>query len=432
MVRGFLFLGMVLWMVIVLCNPAFAETTAFIANTGADEMVRITTGDEITTTTGMDGKPYGVAVTPDGLQVLVTIEDENQLAFITTADFFGTPFFLPVGESPRGVTVDPNGKYAYVANFDDDTVTKIHISTKTVTNTYDVNDGPLGVVARYDEISNTSIVYVANHLDDNVIVIDNEDKTTISDVGDGPAGMSISPDGAYVYVANMNDDTVSVIDTKNDKTVDTVRVGSEPWGVAVGAKGKYVYVTNSGDDTVTVIRTGNNSIDRIFNVGDEPMGVAAPRNGNFAYVVNQNGGSISKVDMDDDSVTEIADGVFTDAFSMGAFIGDELPNRPTSIELTVKNESKIDLSWIDNSDDEMGFKIERSKEDEENYVQISDVDQNTTTFQDHGLVSKTVYFYRIRSYNEGADSEYSSSANGETMPYSGSIWCFINSVFKYE
>lgn len=428
MARVFFFIGMTSWVLVFSVSLVFAETLAVIANSGADEVVRIVTDDESSVARGVDGSPYGVAITPDGRQVLVTIEDENHLAFIEMDDFSGAPFSLPVGQSPRGIAVDPTGQYAYVSNFEDDTLSEIRISSQTVVTTHDVKQGPMGVTAGYDEQLGTPVVYVANHLDDSVSVIDNENQTTTISVGDGPAGLAISPDNAYVFVANMYDDTVSIINTKDDTVVETVSVGEEPWGVAVGAQGKYVYVTNSDDNTVSVIVTEDFSIARTFRVGRTPRGVAAPRNGSYAYVVNQQDGSISRIETDDNSVTEVAAGTLLNAYCMGAFIGGEPPDRPGGLEVEAQDESKIDLTWVDNSDDETGFKIERSQEDADNFVQIATVDPDTTTYQDRGLVGETVYFYRIRSFNEATDSGYSASADVETMPYSGSVWCFIQTM----
>ena len=47
------------------------------------------------------------------------------------------------------------------------------------------------------------------------------------------------------YVTNSDDDTVSVIDPSNNNTVvATVSVGDGPAGVAVTPNGAFVYVTN--------------------------------------------------------------------------------------------------------------------------------------------------------------------------------------------
>ena len=249
--------------------------------------------------------------------------------------------------------------------------------------TIDVGDEPSGVAARYDEDDATPIVYVTNFNDGTVTVIGEDNETTTINVGDEPVGLAVTPDGQYVYVANSDDDTVSIIDTETHTVTDILNVGDGPWGVAVGAQGDYVYVTNHFSDTVTVIETSNNTIYRTFNVGDGPRGVSAPCNGDFAYVVNQYDGSVSRIDTGDDSVTELAAGQLDDALSLGVFIGDTQPSAPSDLEAEAGEDSDdtILLTWADNSDDELGFKIERSEENEENYVQVVTVGADTTSYE---------------------------------------------------
>ncbi|MGA6924561.1 MAG: beta-propeller fold lactonase family protein [Desulfosarcina sp.] len=416
---------------LVLCTAGtlMAETTAYIANGGADEVLRITTGNEAVTTTTIDS-PHGITLTPDGEQVLVTQSDGDALVFVIASDFSGPAFTLPVGRAPRGVAVEPTGRYAYVANFEDNTVSQVNIAGRTVVDTIDVGDAPWGVAARYDEENETPVAYVTNFRDETVTVIAKDNQTKVINVGDGPVGVAVVPEGSRVYVANSDDDTVSIIDTQTDTVVDTLNVGNSPWGVAVGDNGQYVYVTNSFSDTVTVIRTSDNTIFRTFTVGDMPRGVSAPSNGTFAYVVNQGEGSISRIDTDDQSVREFAVGLIDDALSIGVFIGDTRPTAPSDLVAETHDETAIFLSWTDNSIDESGFKIERRSEDEDNYVQITTVAANTTTYEDYRVSSDTLYYYRLRAYKEASDSDYSASANDTTGSSTVSVWCFIDSMLR--
>lgn len=409
-------------------TAGFAETTAYIANSGAGEVLRVIADSEAVATTPVTGSPYGVAVTPDGQRVLVTQNENDALVFIDTSDFSGSPFTLPVGEAPRGVAIDAIGRYAYVANFEADTVSQINLSGRNVVDTIPVGDGPWGVAAHFDERNDAAVAYVANHLDDSVTRIDADNRTTDIPVGDGPIGVAVTPDGTRVYVANTNDDSVSIIDAQNETVVATISVGTAPWGIAVGADGDYVYVANSEANSVTVIRTADRTVIRTYPVGAMPLGIAAPRNGQIAYVVNQVGSTISKIDMEADEVTEFAAGLIDEAYSLGAFFGGRRPSPPSGLEAVTRDETGIDISWIDESSDELGFKIERSQNDEEAFVPIATVPEDTTTFEDGGLSNDTAYYYRVRAFNEAADSAYSATATATTERYSGSIWCFIGSL----
>ena len=219
-----------------------------------------------------------------------------------------------------------------MANYDNNTVSQVSLSTRTIVETIDVGEGPMGAWRRAMTRENsTPVVYVTNYNDGTVSVIGEDNEITTINVGDDPIGVAVTPDGNYAYVANSEDNSVSIIDTDDESVTDTLYVDDGPWGVAVGAQGDYVYVTNNYSDTVTVIQTSDNTIYRTFNVGDGPCGVSAPINGMFAYVVNQYDGSISRIDMDDESVEDYLTDQTDDAASIGVFIGDTKPSAPVTL-----------------------------------------------------------------------------------------------------
>ena len=92
------------------------------------------------------------------------------------------------------------------------------------------------------------------------------------------------------------------------------------------------------------------------------------------------------------------------------------PAAPSSLQITAESQSILRLDWADNSDDEAGFKIERSKDNGATFVQIATVSGNATTYQAIGLVANTRYDFRVRAFNGGGNSAYSNVAFGTTLP----------------
>ena len=82
------------------------------------------------------------------------------------------------------------------------------------------------------------------------------------------------------------------------------------------------------------------------------------------------------------------------------------PASPTNLTAVAASSSQINLSWTDNSNNETGFKIERSS-DGKTFTQISTVGVNVTTYTDSGLAASTKYYYRILAYSDGGNSAYS-------------------------
>jgi Matrixin len=69
----------------------------------------------------------------------------------------------------------------------------------------------------------------------------------------------------------------------------------------------------------------------------------------------------------------------------------------------------VDLSWVDGSTNESGFKIERSS-DGTTFTVITQTSSNVVTFRDTTTAAGKSYWYRIRSYNSGGSSAASNTA----------------------
>jgi acid phosphatase type 7 len=87
-----------------------------------------------------------------------------------------------------------------------------------------------------------------------------------------------------------------------------------------------------------------------------------------------------------------------------------VPAAPSNLTLSATSKKKIRLNWVDNSNNETAFKIERST-DGINFSQIATVVANTVTYQNTGLTSGVRYYYRVRASNGAGDSPYSNIAN---------------------
>ena len=66
----------------------------------------------------------------------------------------------------------------------------------------------------------------------------------------------------------------------------------------------------------------------------------------------------------------------------------------------------IALSWIDNSNNETGFLIERKTGTNGTFAQIATVGANVRSYVNAGLAASTTFCYRIRAYNSAGFSAY--------------------------
>lgn len=71
----------------------------------------------------------------------------------------------------------------------------------------------------------------------------------------------------------------------------------------------------------------------------------------------------------------------------------------------------LNLSWIDNSNDELGFEIERA-ETGSDFSSLTSVPQDQTNFADSTVLPGVTYEYRVRAYNNFGYSDYTNVASG--------------------
>ncbi|MEW4923957.1 fibronectin type III domain-containing protein [Algibacter sp. 2305UL17-15] len=86
---------------------------------------------------------------------------------------------------------------------------------------------------------------------------------------------------------------------------------------------------------------------------------------------------------------------------------------PINLSATAISSSEINLSWVHNSKNTTGFKVER-KTGSESYAQIATTNKGETAYSDTGLNASTSYNYRVRAYNTDGDSGYSNDSSAET------------------
>jgi hypothetical protein len=93
----------------------------------------------------------------------------------------------------------------------------------------------------------------------------------------------------------------------------------------------------------------------------------------------------------------------------------ERPDPPSNLSAQAPNCSEVSVRWTDNSDNELGFKLER-RVGAGAWSQIALLGANVERYSDRSVGQNITYTYRVRAYNGSADSDYSNEAT-VTVPY---------------
>lgn len=189
--------------------------------------------------------------------------------------------------SSTAITTAQAQSRAYVTNYCENVVSVIDTDTNTLIASVPVGPSPFGVAITPDGAR----VYVVNRGDGTVSVIDTGTDTVVATipVGLNSLNVAITPDGARVYVTNAVSSTVSIIETETNTVVNTVFVSPSPVGIAITPDGVHFYVTSSKvSSTLTVLNTATNAVVATIPLRFLASGVVFTPNGAHAYVEQQN------------------------------------------------------------------------------------------------------------------------------------------------
>jgi 6-phosphogluconolactonase len=221
----------------------------FIANSASNNISTYSVKSDSTLTAGSSNLPTGVTplgmaidsaahflfVANQGLQsdpasgtISVFSIQSGSLTEVTGSPFRVAPALSPSGPGPSAVAVTPDGKFLYVANEFDGTVTTFSVDT------------------------------TAGALTSGQIVL----------VGTAPSGMAITPDGGFLYVSNSGSSNVSAfaicnqivtscsVPTSPDGTLTPVAgspfsAGLGPTSIATAPSGKFLFVVDRQSNQIS-------------------------------------------------------------------------------------------------------------------------------------------------------------------------------------
>jgi len=271
----------------------------------------------------------------------LTGEDElaepNSLAIIDPASN-ELETTVPTGVDPAEVGVD--GRYVWVANRGDGTVSKVDAQSRTVVATRSPDTSVAGLavgaggvwigdhrrehlvrldpdlqaaersvrVAREPEIFGTSIANPVAVGEDAVWVgrgygsLARVNPRTLDMVDDVPVGndpVAVATGSGAVWVVDQADGTLARIDTRSANAVTwATQVGQSPVALAVGEDA--VWVASSQSDTVSRVDPENGAVMAAIPVGRRPTGVAT--GAGAVWVANSLDGTISRIDPETNQV----------------------------------------------------------------------------------------------------------------------------------
>jgi DNA-binding beta-propeller fold protein YncE len=272
----------------------------------------------------------GLAWNPNGLEFYVSggpdddvhifvhpaatwVEAAGSPVLLGHAGGIGLGSFLPAA---AGLAVTDDGKKLVVANFENDSVSVVDLTTRTKIGELDLRPGkinpadsgvPGGEYPFWVSIKGHSKAYVSSIRDREIVVLDiTVNPPTLKKripLNGKPNKMILNKTGSLLYAATDVTDTITVVDTTTDTVAREIPTtapssvfsnpkgfkGSSPNSLVLSPDENTLYVTNGGTNSVAVIRLaggGGPEVAGLIPTGWYPNSVSLNADGSIIYVVN--------------------------------------------------------------------------------------------------------------------------------------------------
>ncbi len=211
--------------------------------------------------------------------------------------------YIPFSALAAGLAISRDGSTLYVANYQNDSLSIINTSTRTVSNevvffapgqTTAIGEMPYWPVVLSNSQGAPVKTYVSSQRDGQVLSVSPSGSFNVIHVGGEPNRMVLSADQHRLYVANGDLDEIEVIDTRKDDVECRISVarpgyrykGSSPNSLALSPGGRRLYATLGGENAVAVIDVASERLLGRIPTGWYPSSVTVSADGKTLYVVN--------------------------------------------------------------------------------------------------------------------------------------------------
>ncbi|HUY95905.1 MAG TPA: beta-propeller fold lactonase family protein [Terracidiphilus sp.] len=257
--------------------------------------------NSVAATIPLHHRPIAISVDADGKFAYVANFGSNSISIVDLAARREIAQ-LGVGEEPAEALLSPDGRSLVVPNRGGNSVTIVNPKTRRVRAIFEDCPGASDAVILPD--SSKAFVACSGGHQVMAIALGNskfnpggpDRLEALMDVGRAPVQLALKPDGGEVFVSNSLSDSVSEIYNTTDEVGDTYLIGADPVFGLVSRDNSLLYVANARSDEVTAYSIDDGRrLNPGIHVGDGPSAMAFSAAGHLLFVVDSRSGDVAVV-----------------------------------------------------------------------------------------------------------------------------------------
>lgn len=218
-------------------------------------------------------RPTRITVQADGRYAWVGTTGAKPGVTVLDTEKLDVKAHIETGRGHHELLVTPDNRYALVSNRDDRTVSLINVRNLKKTMDFPVRGTPISLA--WSPLSKAA--YVADGETGEVLVLDpatGKQRATIQlEPGLGP--MRVTPDGRYGFVVNPVENAVFVFDTATDSQIHRIEIEGEPFQIVFSRS--FGYVRGLKTPKVSMIRLADIGGQAPITINEFEAGERAPK-----------------------------------------------------------------------------------------------------------------------------------------------------------
>lgn len=214
---------------------------------------------------------------------------------------------IRVGSGPHGVAIDATARRAYVANYNDATVSAINLDTQLVEKTITVGSQPQSLAV--DPGTGILLVGCDGESEVQLFKTDGYERVGVVRVGSGLIRLAAGSDAQVAYAVAQGSTSMSIISLTTFKIVGSISVGAQPRVIGLDGAADTALVGHWAGRKVTEVSLTSKSATGELRTGLNPNGIAVAGGRRLALVANygagkDGGGSVTVINLDSGKVVK--------------------------------------------------------------------------------------------------------------------------------